>query len=108
MKKKPLTKAELMAKLKSLEDKSEKLAKDNVKHLETNEKLSNENVEHLDTITKLESCIKSLQRDETSSIVEHAKKAEYSAQTKIDEFCNVCDYPATATFVVKNIGRKVI
>ena len=53
VKKKSLTKAELMAQLKSLEDKSEKLAKDNVKHLETNEKLSNENVEHLDTITKL-------------------------------------------------------
>ena len=38
VKKKPLTKAELMAKLKVLEDRSEKLSKENVKHLETNEK----------------------------------------------------------------------
>ena len=94
VKKKPLTKAELMAKLKALEDRSEKLANENVKHLETNEKLSKENAKHLDTITKLENCIKSMQRNETSSIVEHAKKAESSAQTEIDEFCNVYDYPA--------------
>ena len=91
VKKKPLTKAELMANLKALEDKSEKLAKENVKHLETNEKLSKENAKHLDTIEKLESCIKSMQRNYTSSI---ANKAESSAQTEIDEFCNVCDYPA--------------
>ena len=65
-----------------------------------------------------------MQRNKTSSIVEHAKKAESSAQTEIDEFCNVYDYPericgnqentcmsATLympTFAVKNIGRKGI
>ena len=102
VKKKPLTKAELMAKLKVLEDRSKTLSKENVKHLETNEKLSKENAKHLDTITKLESYIKSLQRNETSSIVEHAKKAQFSAQTEIDEFCHTLD----ARFVSNFSGNK--
>ena len=105
VKKKPLTKAELMVKFKALEEGNEKLAKENVKYLETitrlenvveertetNEKLIKENGKHLDTIRKLESCIK-LQRKDTSSNVEHI---EVSAQTDdIDEQCNECEYPA--------------
>ena len=93
-KKKPLTKAEIMAKLNALEDRSEKLVKENANYLETIEKLSKVNERHLDTIAKLESCVKSLQRNKTSSPVEHANKAESSTQTEIDEFCNICDYPA--------------
>ena len=128
VKKKPLTKAEIMAKLNALEDRSGKLAKENVKHIEANEKLAKENEKHLDTIAKLESYIKSLQRNETSSSVEQANKAELSTQTEIDEFCNVCDYPAkdmwelgehlykrhtlhakfACNFAEKNIGRKGI
>ena len=67
MKKKPLTKAELMVKFKALEEGNEKLAKENAKHLETitklehfieertetNEKLINENEMYLDTIQNL-------------------------------------------------------
>ena len=95
-----------------------------MKHLETSEKLSKENAKHLDMITKLERYIKSLKRNKTSSIVEHGKKAQFSAQTEIDEFCNLCDYPAKdmwelgvhlyechtldAKFVCNFCGKKIL
>ena len=96
LKKKPLTKAELMVKFKALEE-------GNVKHLETitklensieertetNEKLIKENEKHLDTITKLESCIK-LQRKELPD----EQKQDELDMSEGPRYCDKCDYQA--------------
>ena len=63
VKKKPLTKAEFMVKFKALEEGNEKLAKENVKHLETITKLENfieERTETNENLSRRMKCILTL------------------------------------------------
>ena len=63
VKKKPLTKAELMVKFKALEEGYEKLAKENVKHLETITRLERK-FELKDSLSKPEKTSTSVQTED--------------------------------------------